>query len=82
MISSVGRPRPSPAAKSKDGTDGTGAVFFVVKGFRMACRAYTGKNDLTRRVTRREAVFGSVIHSIFDAWHYKVLWTCTLTRLL
>jgi len=42
----------------------------------------TGKNDLTRRVTHREAVFGTVIHSIFDAWHYEVLWTCTLTRLL
>jgi hypothetical protein len=42
----------------------------------------TRKNDLTRRVTRREAVFGMVIHSIFDAWHYDVLWTSTLTRLL
>jgi len=31
----------------------------------------TGKNDLTRRVTHREAVFGTVIHSIFDAWHYE-----------
>jgi len=27
----------------------------------------TGKNDLTRRVTHREAVSGTVIHSIFDA---------------
>jgi hypothetical protein len=42
----------------------------------------TGKNDLTRWVTHREAVFGTVIHSIFDAWHYEVLWTCALTRLL
>ena len=42
----------------------------------------TGKNDLTRRVTHREAVYGPVIHSIFDAWHYEVLWTCKLTRLL
>jgi len=41
-----------------------------------------GKNDLTRRVTHREAVFGPVIHSIIDAWHYEVLWTCELTRLL
>jgi len=23
-----------------------------------------------------------VVHSIFDVWHYEVLWTCTLTRLL
>jgi len=45
-------------------------------------RKDTGKNDLTRRVTHREAVFGPVIHSIFDAWHYDVLWTCKLTRLL
>ena len=35
-----------------------------------------------RRVTHREAVFGPVIHSIIDAWHYEVLWTCALTRLL
>jgi hypothetical protein len=34
---------------------------------------YTGKNDLTRRVTHREAVFETVIQSIFDAWHYDVL---------
>jgi hypothetical protein len=33
--------------------------------------SYTGKNDLTRRVTHREAVFGTVIHSIFNTWHYK-----------
>jgi len=43
---------------------------------------FTGKNDLTRRVSHREAVFGPVIHSIFDVWHYDVLWTCELTRLL
>ena len=42
----------------------------------------TGKNDLTQRVTHREVVFGTVIHSIFDAWHYEDLRTCTLTRLL
>jgi len=42
----------------------------------------TGKNVLTRRVTHREAVYGPVIHSIFSAWHYEVLWTCKLTRLL
>jgi len=42
----------------------------------------TGKHDLTQRVTHREADFGTVIHSIFDAWHYDVLWTCKLTRLL
>jgi len=43
---------------------------------------HTGKNDLTRHVTHREAVFGTVIHSIFDAWHYEVLWTYALTTLL
>jgi len=42
----------------------------------------TGKNDLTRRVTHREAVFGMVIHSIFDMWHCDILWTYALTRLL
>jgi hypothetical protein len=42
---------------------------------------HTGKNDLTRRVTHREAVSGSVIHSIFDAWHYEVLWTCASTMI-
>jgi hypothetical protein len=41
----------------------------------------TGKNDLTRRVTHREAVCAPVIHSIIDAWHYEVLWTYMLTRL-
>jgi len=34
------------------------------------------------RVTHREAVFGSVINSIFRTWQYKALWTCVLTRLL
>jgi len=38
----------------------------------------TGKNDYARRAVHREAVFGTVIYSIFDAWHYKVLWTCAL----
>ena len=33
----------------------------------------TGKNDLTRRVTHREAAVGTVNHSIFDMWHYEVL---------
>ena len=42
----------------------------------------SGKNDLTRRVTHRAAGFRPVIHSIFGAWHYEVLWTCALTRLL
>jgi len=48
----------------------------------MRCINDTGKNDLTRRVTHREAVFGPAIHSIFDAWHYEIIWTCNLTRLL
>jgi len=43
---------------------------------------YTGKNDLKRHVTYREADFGMLIHSIFDAWHYEGLWTYVLTRLL
>ena len=42
----------------------------------------TGKNDLTRRVTHREAASGSVIHSIFDACHYEVLRTCRSTTIL
>jgi hypothetical protein len=42
----------------------------------------TEKNDLTWCVTHRDAVFQMVIHSIFDAWHYDVLWTYTLTTLL
>jgi len=33
----------------------------------MVANSHTGKNDLTRRVTHREAVVGAVIHSIFDA---------------
>jgi hypothetical protein len=41
-----------------------------------------GKNDLTQRITYWEAVFGPVIHSILDMWHYEVLWTCNFTRLL
>jgi hypothetical protein len=32
---------------------------------------HTGKNDLTRCVTHRQAVFGMVIHSIIDKWHYE-----------
>jgi hypothetical protein len=32
---------------------------------------FTGKNDLTRCVTHRQTVFGTVIHSIFDTWHYE-----------
>jgi len=32
------------------------------------------------RVTHREAVCGPVIQSIFDAWHYEVLWTCAWMR--
>ena len=42
----------------------------------------TGKNDLIRRVTYREAVFQMVIDNIFTAWHYDVLWTYTLPTLL
>ena len=34
------------------------------------------------RITHREAVAGTVILSICDAWHYEVLWTCAWTRLL
>jgi len=43
---------------------------------------HTRKDDLMRRVTHRQDVSGMVIHSIFDAWHYEVLWTCAVTRLL
>ena len=32
---------------------------------------YTGKTNLMRRITHREAVFGTVLHSIFDAWQYE-----------
>jgi len=39
----------------------------------------TGENDLMRHVTHREAVCGPVIHSIFDMWHYEVVWTCAWT---
>ena len=31
---------------------------------------YTRKNDHMRCISHREAVFGTVIHNIFDAWHY------------
>ena len=40
------------------------------------------KHDLMRHVTHREADSGTVIHRIFDVWHYEVLWTCPLTWLL
>jgi len=43
---------------------------------------FTEKNDLTRPVTYREAVSVPVVHSIIDAWHYEVLWSSELTRLL
>jgi len=43
---------------------------------------FTGKSYLLRCITRREAAFGTVIHSIFDAWRYKVIWTCAWTILL
>jgi len=42
----------------------------------------TRKNDLTRHVTHIDAVFGTAIHIIYDAWHYKAPWTWALTRLL
>ena len=41
-----------------------------------------GKNDHTWRVIHREAVSGSGIPRIFDAWHYEVIWACASTRLL
>jgi hypothetical protein len=41
---------------------------------------FTRKNKFTQLVTHREAVCGPEIHSIFDAWHYEVLWTCAHTR--
>jgi len=47
-----------------------------------ACKYYTGQNDLTLHITHREAVSGTVIHSIFDMWYHEVVWTCTLTGLL
>ena len=43
---------------------------------------FAGKNDLTQHVTHGEAVSGMVIGSIFDTWHYEVLWTYALTTLL
>jgi hypothetical protein len=36
----------------------------------------TGKKDVTGHETYRVAVCGPVIHSIFDTWYHKVLWTC------
>ena len=42
----------------------------------------TRKNDLMQHVTHRKADFQTVIHSIFDSWHYEVLWTYTLITLL
>jgi hypothetical protein len=57
-------------------------VFEVALFVAQSAIGLTGKNDLTRRATHREAVSGTVIHSIFDAWYYEVLWTCELTRLL
>jgi len=42
----------------------------------------TGKNDHAQRAAHREAVSGTVNHSIFDTWHYEVLCTGALTRLL
>jgi hypothetical protein len=58
--------------------------FIIFRGARktIAIISITGKNDLTRRVTHREAVYEPVIHSIFDAWYYEVLCTCKLTKLL
>jgi len=44
---------------------------YLMNGCLQPIGTYTGKNDLTRRVTHREAVFATVIHSIFDAWHYE-----------
>jgi hypothetical protein len=32
-----------------------------------------GKNDHVGRAAHREAVSGTVIHSVFDTWHYEVL---------
>jgi len=54
----------------------------VVKKSDSGSRSITGKNDLTRCVTHREAVFGTVIHSAFDACNYEILWTYAVTRLL
>jgi hypothetical protein len=47
-----------------------------------SCYLLTGTNHLTWFITHREAVFVMQIHSSFDAWHYEVLRTCALTRLL
>jgi len=46
--------------------------------FRMAkavSSTITGKNDHTWLLNHRQAVCGPVMHSIFDASHYEVLWT-------
>jgi len=43
---------------------------------------FTGNSDLTWRITSGEAVFGKVIHIIFHVWHYGVLWTYELTRVV
>jgi len=48
----------------------------ISKSTRTRMVKYTRKNNLTWRVTHREGVFGPVIHSIIDTWHYEVLWTC------
>jgi hypothetical protein len=57
-------------------------VLIAKKAYNIVTGVDTWKNDLTRQVTHIEAVFGLVIHSIIDAWHYEVLWICELTRLL
>jgi hypothetical protein len=46
-------------------------ISVVLAGFKGQRESDTGKNDLTRCVTHREAVFGMVIDSIFDAWYYE-----------
>ena len=40
------------------------------------CKTIIRKNDLVQHTTHREAVFHTVLHTIFDAWNYKALWTC------
>jgi hypothetical protein len=51
-------------------------LFYTSAGELQHYRYTTGKNDLARRAAHREAVFRTVFHSIFDAWHYEVLWIC------
>jgi hypothetical protein len=41
---------------------------------------YHQEDDLARRATHREAVFQMVFYRIFDAWHYKALWTYAWMR--